>query len=116
MISDEELNPYTATKPYALGVGENLFNLETGEVTRHLPEERKNSQKDARRIAALPDSAITEYPPRRISGIVDYRIGNVSVSWRGLGHGKKREFLCHTHVTSICPHTKRIRRYREEHI
>lgn len=104
---------------FCYGVGENVLDLsgdgESVAITRKEPEERKRSQKDARRIAALPDSAITEYPPRRISGIQDYRIENVSVSWRGLGNGKKREFLCHTCIVNVCVHTRRVKRYRESH-
>jgi hypothetical protein len=113
--SPEVHDPYDPANLFAGGVGENVLSFDddgTASVRKEEPDERLNTWKNSRKIQALPDSAITEYPPRPISGIIDYRIGDVSVSYRGEGHGAKCRYLCHTHVVNVCPHTKRIHRYR----
>jgi hypothetical protein len=78
---------------------------------------RSSIWKGGAKIAALPDECIIEYPPRERSGYVDYRmmfgVRQASVSYRG--GDNKRSFLCLTHCVNDCPHTRRIRRYREEH-
>ena len=74
----------------------------------------------ATEVRDVPDSMIREYPPREVSGYIDYAIGRVSVSWRG-----GVAYLCGTcqgidrfqnadHPRG-CAHIKRIIRYREEH-
>lgn len=95
------------------GPGENLFNLETGEVTRHLPEERPNSFKGARRILSLPDEAI-ELVRVLSSGVELYRIEEGTVKWKP----KTKTFFCGKPgcgVRGDCPHSRRIKRFREEH-
>lgn len=111
----EPEKPVYEERGYCFGVGENLFNLETGEVSRKGPDERPSTWKGARRILALPDDAITEYPPRRRSGKIDYAIDGVSVTWHGSKHGEDRQYACNTHLKNDCPHTRRIDRYRKEH-
>lgn len=95
------------------GPGENLFNLETGEVTRHLPEERPNSFKGARRILSLPDSAI-ELMSVRSNGVEWYRIEEGTVKWKP----KTKTFFCGKPgcgVRGDCPHSRRVARWRKEH-
>ena len=69
-------------------------------------------------IAAAADSMIREFPPRE-SGIIDFAIGEVSVTYRGDGR-----YLCGgcsypdnyrkgEHLG--CAHIARIAKYREEH-
>lgn len=96
--------------------GEMSYTIHEGGQITGVPkvDERNSIWKGAGKIAAMPDSSIQEYAPRP-SGVVDYRIGNVSVSFRGGRRNGRRQYLCHTHVTNNCPHTKRIQRYREEH-
>lgn len=70
-------------------------------------------------IAATLDEMIQEYPPRERSGYVDYRIGEISVTWRGGG-----DYRCGTcswpdnyvnpDKRKGCAHIKRIIKYREE--
>lgn len=100
-------------EPYCMGVGENLFNLETGEVTRHLPEEQSNSFKGARRILSLPDDAI-ELIAVRSNGVELYRIEEGSIKWKP----KTKTFFCGKPgcgVRGDCAHARRLKRYREEH-
>lgn len=69
-------------------------------------------------IASAPDDAIREYPPREVSGYIDYAIGKVSVCYRG-----GDSYLCGT-CQGIdrfqnaehrgCAHIRRIVKYREE--
>lgn len=68
-------------------------------------------------IKDCPDDMITEYPPRR-SGVVDYRIGQTGVQYRGGGrylclscHGADRFQDLHRRG---CDHIRRIQRFREE--
>lgn len=111
-------DPYT--EPFvAIPVGENVLHWDKDgsgafTVTHEPPEERSNIWKGTKRIAALSDDAITVLKTRP-SGVQDYVIDGVSVSWRGLKHGKKREWFCHGHRVNRCPHSKRLRRFREEH-
>ena len=70
-------------------------------------------------IAASPDDAIYEYPPRE-SGKIDFRMGkNVSVTFRG-----GDSYICNTcswpdnyakGEHKGCAHILRLIRYREEH-
>lgn len=95
------------------GPGENLFNLETGEVTRHLPEERPNSFKGARRILSLPDNAI-ELVCVLKNGDEMYRIEGGSVKWKV----KSKTFFCGKPgcgVRGDCPHSRRVDRFRKGH-
>ena len=51
----------------------------------------------------------------RESGIIDYAIGHkISVSWRGLKFGAKRQYFCGTCRLNECVHTRRIDKYRGE--
>lgn len=70
-------------------------------------------------VAATTDIAIQEYPPREVSGFVDYRMGKISVSWRGGEH-----YLCGTCPwpdnyanpdKKGCAHIARIIKFRAEH-
>lgn len=68
-------------------------------------------------VKSIPDSMIIELPPRP-SGVIDYRLGNVSVSYRGGG-----KYICMTckgidryrgHISRGCAHCVRVARFREE--
>ena len=72
----------------------------------------------ATEIAATSDDMIREYPPRQVSGYIDYAIGQVSVCWRGGG-----DYLCGTCQGNDrwqtadhkgCEHIKLIVKYREK--
>lgn len=70
---------------------------------------RNPAFRDARRILALPDSAIQELPPRK-SGLRTFVIEGATVSWP---HGVSRRFNCWTHNVQKCSHTKRVARFVE---
>lgn len=109
-------NPYDALEPYCMPVGENVlvFN-EDGSLGmyRKAAPERPNSWKGARRVLALPDSAIQLMSVLR-NGVEYYRIEDGTVKWKP----KTGTFFCGKPgcgVRGDCPHSRRIRRYREEH-
>lgn len=72
-------------------------------------------------ITAIGDEHIQEYPPRERSGIIDYRIGKISVSYRG-----GENYRCGTcewpdnyrtaEKQKCCARIKRIVQYREDHV
>jgi hypothetical protein len=72
----------------------------------------------AAELAAAPDEMIREYPARD-SGVIDYAIGKVSVTWRG-----GESYLCGSCQGNDrwqnaehkgCAHIARIVKYRAEH-
>jgi hypothetical protein len=118
MAADETLDPYAAENLRAVAVGENLLSFDedgAAVVGRKLPGERSNIWKGSKAIQACSDDKIRCHGARPRSGIVDYTIFEVSVSYRGKGNGEDRQYLCHTHCVNDCPHTRRIHRYRQEH-
>lgn len=112
MIDDPYETPYLPVP-----IGEHCITIhEDGHVTnrRKEPDEHSSIWKNARKILSCSDDAI-ELLGKRANGIEDYKILNAGVSWRGLGHGVKRQWFCGTHRVNNCPHTRRMQRYREEH-
>lgn len=118
-MAADEIDPYTDPTPPG-PIGENLLVWDpSGDgsftVERKEPDERPSTWKGSQKIKACGDECIAAIGRRQRSGIIDYRILGVTVSYRGKGNGEDRMYLCHTHIVNDCPHTRRIHRYREEH-
>ena len=65
--------------------------------------------KDARRILALPDSAVQELKVRK-SGLRTFVVDGATVSGP---HGKSGRFVCFTHRVNDCSHTRRVKKWIE---
>lgn len=92
--------------------GENcLYMDQDGDlaVKRNPPRETNSAFRDARRILALPDSAITELPQRE-NGLRTWKVENATVSWP---HGTNKKYVCWTHRVNVCVHTRRVLRFME---
>lgn len=68
-----------------------------------------SSWKDARRILALPDSAITELPARK-NGLRTFVVDGATVSYP---HGQGKRYVCFRHTANDCSHTRRVQRFME---
>jgi hypothetical protein len=100
----------------AVPIGENCLTIDAdGRVIgayRKNASEKSQIWKGAQKIMQCSDDAIRSFPARA-SGIQDYQILGVSVSW---GHGRtRRKWLCHTHLAGNCPHVKRIKQWKADH-
>lgn len=116
-MPNDELDPYE-TPAAIVAPGENVLSFDpegNASVEHKKPDERPNTFKGSKQIQACDDDKIVVIGMRPRSGIVDYAILGVTVSYRGQGHGEKRQYLCHTHIVNDCPHTRRIHRYRQDH-
>lgn len=113
----EENDPYLNPAP-AGTTGENVLSFDeqgSASVEHRKPDERPNTWKNSKAIQNCDDDKIKCWGQRARSGIVDYSVLGASVSYRGLGYGEARQYLCLTHVVNDCPHTRRLHRYRVEH-
>lgn len=109
-----EERPYLDPVPLG-GDGELIIKIsDDGKFSATHKKRSETPRVNAKKVRALSDDCISVIGVRP-SGIVDYRLDNVSVSYRGEGYGEKCRYLCHTCVVNQCPHTKRIDRYRNEH-